>query len=38
LHNSRELGLDLESFEALSTRLIETQCAAGLSQKALADQ
>jgi DNA-binding XRE family transcriptional regulator len=38
LHNSRELGLDLESLEALPTRLIEARVAAGLTQKALADQ
>jgi DNA-binding XRE family transcriptional regulator len=38
LQNSRELGLDLESLEALPTRLIEARVAAGLTQKALADQ
>lgn len=38
LHNSRELGLDLESLEALPTRLIAARVAAGLTQKALADQ
>jgi DNA-binding XRE family transcriptional regulator len=38
LQNSNELGLDLESLEALPTRLIEARVAAGLTQKALADQ
>jgi DNA-binding XRE family transcriptional regulator len=38
LQNSNELGLDLESLEALPTRLIEGRVAAGLTQKALADQ
>jgi DNA-binding XRE family transcriptional regulator len=38
LQNSNELGLDLNSLEALPTRLIEARVAAGLTQKALADQ
>jgi DNA-binding XRE family transcriptional regulator len=38
LQNSNELGLDLNSLEALPTRLIEARVSAGLTQKALADQ
>ena len=38
LHNSNEFGFDLESLEALPTRLIEARVAVGLTQKALADQ
>jgi DNA-binding XRE family transcriptional regulator len=38
LQNSNELGLDLETLEALPNRLIEARVAVGLTQKALADQ